>query len=107
MAQVAGQTRIDSRYLHVLGGGGRGDQVIALKDEAEGAAAQAGQLVAVEPGDVLPLEQIAAGGGLVEAAEQVHQGGFAGAGGTHDGNRSEERRVGKECRDRLSAYDYK
>src|SRR5690606_25230997 len=24
--------------------------------------------------------------GLVEAAEQVHQGGFAGAGGTHDGN---------------------
>src|SRR5690606_26438726 len=45
-----------------------------------------GQLVAVEPGEVLPLEQVAAGGGVVAAAAHLHQGGFAVSGDTHDGN---------------------
>ena len=34
-------------------------------------------------GDVLAVEEVAAGGGAVQAAEQVHEGGLAGAGRAH------------------------
>src|SRR5690606_18733928 len=86
MARLPWQAGINGGYFHVLGGIGRGNQVVALENETEGAAAQAGQLVAIQLGNILAFEQVTAGGGLVQAAEQVHQGRLAGAGGAHDGD---------------------
>ena len=44
------------------------DQVVRLEDEAEIAAADLGQLVVVELGDVAAAQEILAAGGAVEAA---------------------------------------
>ena len=48
--------------------------------------AEFGELFAVESGDGDAVQQVFAAGRLVEAAESVHQGGFARAAGTHDGD---------------------
>lgn len=77
---------VDRRHLDVFLGRGGGDQVIALEHEAECLAAQPGLLVAVQFGDVVAGEVVAAGAGPVEAAEDVHQGRLAGAGGADDGD---------------------
>jgi len=66
--------------------GGAGEQVEGLEDEADLLVADAGELVIVERGDVVAVEPVAAAGGRVEASDEVHQGGFAGAGGAHDGD---------------------
>ena len=65
---------------------GPGKEVEALEDEAEPAVADAGQRVAVERRHVLPVEQVAPGGGPVEAAEDVHQRGLAAPRRTPDGH---------------------
>ena len=56
-----------------------------LEDEAEMPVAEVRLGVDVELGDVGPLEEVAAGRGLVEGADDVHQRRFAGAGGADDG----------------------
>ncbi|MNE31605.1 hypothetical protein D3C80_1251810 [compost metagenome] len=70
---------IDSRHLHVLLRRGGRDQVIALKHEPERFAAQPGQFVIVQAGNVLAREAIMPGAWAVEATEDVHQGRLAGA----------------------------
>ncbi|MNF61755.1 hypothetical protein D3C84_434150 [compost metagenome] len=77
---------IDGGDLDVFPRRGRGNQVVALEDEAERLAAQPGELVVVEVGDVLAGETVAAFAGAVQAAEDVHQGGFARARGADDGD---------------------
>lgn len=52
---------VDRRHLDVFLGRGGGDQVIALEHEAECLAAQPGLLVAVQFGDVVAGEVVAAG----------------------------------------------
>jgi hypothetical protein len=68
----------------VLLGGQDRQQVEELEDEAELVAAQLGQLPVVEAGDVGTVELDGAGGGPVEAGEDVHQRRLAGTGGSHD-----------------------
>ncbi len=63
-----------------------GQQVIALEDKAEVVAAQAGERQRIERRGILSPEQILATAGAIEAAQQVHQGRFAGAGGANDGD---------------------
>ena len=70
--------------LDVFEGGGAGEEVEPLKDEAEFFVAEVGEGVAVEFEDVDAIEKIAAARRPVEAAERVHEGGFAGAAGAHD-----------------------
>jgi hypothetical protein len=77
---------VDERQLDVVQRGGAGQQVEGLEDEADFLVADAGELVVVELGDVVAVEPVLALGGRVEAADQVHQGGLAGAGGAHDGD---------------------
>ena len=36
--------------------------------------------------DILAIQNILAAGGMVQTAYNVHQGAFAGTGGSHDGN---------------------
>jgi hypothetical protein len=77
---------VDQRQLDVVQRGGAGQQVEGLEDEADLLVADARQLVVVQFADQLAVEPVAALGGRVEAADQVHQRGLAGAGGAHDGD---------------------
>ncbi len=63
-----------------------GEQVEALKDEAQHVATQQRVLRPVEARGVDPLKKILARGRHVEAAEDVHGGRFAGTGRPHDGD---------------------
>ena len=51
--------------------------MVALKHKAERLAAQPGEFIAGEVGNVFAGKQVAPRGGAVEAAKDVHQGGFA------------------------------
>jgi hypothetical protein len=62
-----------------------GQQVEALEHETDLAVADIGQLVVAHPGHVLAVEFVAAVAGRIQAAQQIHQGGFAGTRGSHDG----------------------
>ena len=81
-----GDPGVEQRQLDVLQRRGARQQVEVLEDEADRLVAEVRQLVVGEAGDVLPLQQVAAGGGAVEAAEQVHQRRLARARGPHDGD---------------------
>ena len=74
------------RQFHVFEGRQARHQVKGLKHEADVAVAGGRLLFVVEGGDVLAIEKILAAAGAVQQAEQVEQGGLAGAGGPHDGN---------------------
>jgi len=73
-----GQAAIDRRNFGVLHRVQVGHEVVALEDEAEGVPPQGGQAVAVHPGHVHALDAVGAGGRLVEAPDDVHEGGLAG-----------------------------
>ena len=61
-------------------------QIEGLEDEADFAVADFRELVVVHFADADAVQFVMAGGGRVEAADQVHQRGFAGAGRPHDGD---------------------
>jgi hypothetical protein len=63
-----------------------GDEVIGLKDEPDALAADFRQLIIAHAGDILIPQKVLAGGGAVEATEEIEHGRFAGAGGSHDGH---------------------
>ncbi len=77
---------VDEWEGDVVDGGGAAQEVELLEDEADGFGADVGELVVVEPGDVFVEELEGAGVGLVEEAEEVEEGRFAGAGLAHDGD---------------------
>jgi hypothetical protein len=56
-----------------------------LEDEPDLAIANRGQLVAVHLRDILAVEFVASGARRIEAAEHVHQSGFAAAARPHNG----------------------
>ena len=62
-----------------------GYQVEGLEHEADAVAAQLGERGVFQGGDVGVFDEDVPGGGGVEAGEDVHHRGFAGAGGAHDG----------------------
>src|SRR5699024_6191545 len=77
---------VDQGQLHVLQGVQGGDQVVALEDEADLHVADVGELVVVHAAGQLAVEVIAAPGGEIQAAQHVHQGGLARAGGADNGH---------------------
>ena len=74
-----GQRRVvvGRRHHDVLERRGARQQVEVLKDEADAVVAQAGALVGVEPGDVAAVNPVLAAAGVIQAAEDVQQGGLA------------------------------
>ena len=84
-ADLAGAL-VGQRELDVLEDRVLLDQVVRLEDEAEVAAADLGELVVVEPGDVAAAQEVLAAGGAVEAAQQVEHGALARARRAHDGD---------------------
>ena len=81
-----GRAVVDERQLHVVQGGGAGQQIEGLEDEADFLVADARKLIVVEITDQLAVQPIAALGRRIEAADEVHQRGLAGAGRSHDGD---------------------
>lgn len=65
----------------VFEGGELGEEGLDLPDEADVAVAEIGEVAVREGGEVGAVEEDPAGGGAVEAAEEVEEGGFAGTGG--------------------------
>ena len=86
-AFVLAQAGVDRRHLHVLASGLAVDQVIALKHKAKGFAAQPGERVRIELGDIHPLKLVAAAAGSIEAAQNVHQRRFARTRTSHHGDK--------------------
>jgi len=68
----------------VLFGGEGGEEVEALEDEAEQIAAEGRPLAFGHADDFAAVDADAAGGGAEDAAEDGDEGGFAGAGGSHE-----------------------
>ena len=68
----------------VLQRGHARQQVEALEDEADDPVAQPGPLLGAELGDLLAVEPVLARGGVVQAAQDVHQRALAGATGAHE-----------------------
>ncbi len=79
--------QVEHGQLDVLEGGGAGEQVETLEDEADLGIADIGKFIAVEAGDIHAIEQVAAAGGAVEASDDIHEGRFAGPAGPHDGDK--------------------
>ena len=76
---------VDEGQLDVLEDVQLVDEVEALEDEADVAFAVLGALFLFQCADFLAEELVLARGGVVEEAEDVEEGGFTAAGGTHDG----------------------
>src|SRR3989442_1551512 len=86
LAALLAVAGVDERHLDVVHGARARNQVIGLKDEADLSIANPGQLVVTERRDVVAIEDVAAGGWLIEAADQVHQAALARARRPHDGD---------------------
>src|ERR1700676_1130456 len=78
-ARCAVDSGVGERELHVGDRAGARDEVEALEDEADLAAAQVREVVLVEAADIDSIDQVAAAGGYVKAAEDVHQRALAAA----------------------------
>jgi len=73
--------------LDIFGGGEHGDQVKRLEDETDVLVTPVGELRFVEAGDIHALHVAFATGGTVHAGNDVEQGGFAGTGRAHEGQK--------------------
>src|SRR5215831_12314097 len=85
-ALTPGAAGIDGGDFHVLGSSRRGQQVVALEDEAESVAAECRQLVGRQRCHIAAADLIATGTWPVEAADDVHERRLAGTGLAHDGD---------------------
>ena len=85
-ALLGGHAGVNQRQLHVVQRSGAGQQVEGLEDEADFLVADARQFVVIQFADQLAVQPVAALAGRVQAADQVHQRGFARARRAHDGD---------------------
>src|SRR5437867_3948778 len=77
-ALARGHTGVEQRQLDVLEGARPGQEVELLEDEADLCVPDPRERVRREAGDVLAVDDVPTGGGRVETAEEVHEGGLAG-----------------------------
>ena len=85
-ALLQGNIGIQQRQGHIVHGVHFGHQVIALEDETDVLVPHLGQVVILQVVQVFTVQHIFSGGGYIQAADDVHQGAFAGAGGAHNGD---------------------
>ena len=77
---------VEHRQFHVFRGRGAGQQVETLEDEADLAVPQAGPLVARHLHDLFAVQPVAAAGGVIEAAQRIHERGLPRARRAHQGH---------------------
>src|SRR6266481_5877964 len=80
------RTAVDEWQLDVVQRGSSRQQVEGLEDEADFFVANTGGFVVVQLADQISIEPVAPFAGRIQAADQVHQGGFAGPRRSHDGH---------------------
>jgi len=85
------------RKRDVLLGAQRRQKVEELEDEADVLAAEPGQLLVVQPGDVGAVDEDRAGGRAVESGEDVHERGLARAGRAHHGRHATARDLQRDA----------
>ncbi len=78
--------RVDGWDLDIFQSGFRGHEVIALKDKSKGLTTQARLFILGHRGHVAALEAERTAGRTIEAAEQMHERGFAGTRRPHYGD---------------------
>src|SRR5437667_10752444 len=78
---------VEHRQFDVLERRSPGQQIETLKNKTNLLVPNVSQLVAVELGDVGAVEPIATLGGPIQAADDVHESGFARTAGAHDGDK--------------------
>ncbi len=83
-ALVGGHAGVDQGQLDVVQRAGARQQVEGLENEADFLVANAGQLIVAHLADQIAVDVVLALAGRVEAADQVHQGRFAGPRRSHD-----------------------
>ena len=86
IARAVAGAAVEEGELDVAPGGEVVEQLELLEDEADALVADVRQLVGVHPRDVLAGEEVAAGGRVVEAADDVHQRRLARPRGTDHGD---------------------
>src|SRR5690606_6266670 len=84
-ALAGGNTGVVHGEFNVLEHGHLRKKVERLEDEPDLAVAKAREFGVVEFVDLVAVEFVHAGGGTVQAPDDVHHRGLAGAGGAHDG----------------------
>jgi hypothetical protein len=77
---------VDQRQCHVVDRVGAGEQLERLEHEADPLVAQPCELAVVHAGHVAPGDPQGAAARSVQASQQVHEGGLAGARRAHDGD---------------------
>jgi hypothetical protein len=80
------QTAIDQWQFDIFQRSCPGEQVEALEYEAEKMAADQGPLIAPQPADADPIEQIIACRRRIETADDIHRRRLARSGRAHNGN---------------------
>ena len=85
-ALAAGHPRVDQGHLHVAHQVQFGQKVVLLEHKAQHLVADGGKLVAAHLAHIPAFQLIGAGGGHVQAADDVHAGGLARARLAHDGH---------------------
>jgi hypothetical protein len=63
-----------------------GQQVECLKNETNFSIPDFRQVIVIQLVDILVIQLVIPGSGRIQASDNVHQCGFAGTGGSHDGN---------------------
>ena len=86
VALPGGDVGVDQGHLHVFHQVQLGQQVVLLENEAQHLVSDPGQFVLVHPAHIPAVEPIGAGGGHIQAADDVHAGGFARARLAHNGH---------------------
>jgi hypothetical protein len=84
-ALLAGEGGELEGEFDVFEGGENGDEVEGLEDEAEVVISPAGEFAFGHGGGLVVEDGEGAVGGAVHAGDEVEEGGFAGAGGAHEG----------------------
>ena len=86
LAFLAGGGGIEQRQGDVVQGAGAGEEIEGLEHEADFGVSDAGQFVLLQFPHRVAVEDVPARGGRIEASQQVHEGGLAGAGRTGNGH---------------------
>src|SRR5271163_23943 len=84
---------IDQGHVDVLGDIEIVNEVEALKDKTYRTSTQHGEVPLGGTGDVLAEERVEAARGAVEEPQNIEEGGFSTAGGSHDGQKLPRRHL--------------
>ena len=78
---------IHKRQRHILLSRNLGKQIKILEHKPDFGIPGAGQFVVAQPRHFFPVQIILAGSGTIQTAQNIHHGGFAAAGRSHDGHK--------------------